>query len=398
MPAESALLEAPPAAPVETSAAPLTPLEKDLAALARDARAATGWPIAQAWRLQGGDGGALALVASDHADTPATRAFETVSRGAAASTDAFLLRVVELGRPAWIDRLRSETGSTRAGAARAAGLGPAACVPVIAGDEVIGVLEVFGPRGCTAEADLVFMLARMARGAGAWTHQRMLARGAQGSAARRSAMPLDRIAHDLNDLLTVVAACSSASLEDLHDREQLREALAAMLGCVTPATALIGELLSSSDGATREPSPPAEEQRPRSPASASASAEQQGRTSGTVLLVEDEPMVRALTASLLRRWGYRVIDADSAELALARVAGSEAAIDLLVTDVVLPGLTGPDLHERMSAIHPGLPVLFFSGYVPERVARRESITPDRFLAKPFTADALRARIEQALER
>jgi CheY-like chemotaxis protein len=119
----------------------------------------------------------------------------------------------------------------------------------------------------------------------------------------------------------------------------------------------------------------------------------------TILLAEDEQGVRTFLEMALRRAGHRVIAAGTGPDAL--IAGQNAAqpIDLLITDVVMPGLSGPDVADQLRRIHPGMRVLFLSGYsshpaLPERVTAE----PASFLQKPFTVETLLARVHERLAR
>ena len=118
----------------------------------------------------------------------------------------------------------------------------------------------------------------------------------------------------------------------------------------------------------------------------------------TVLVVEDEDGVRRLTERILANAGYRVLVSSSSDAALALCA-SEAAIDLLVTDVVMPGMLGPELAERALLLRPGLRVLYMSGYTHQAIARRQVAESDVvFVEKPFTARTLLVNVREALER
>ncbi len=118
----------------------------------------------------------------------------------------------------------------------------------------------------------------------------------------------------------------------------------------------------------------------------------------TLLLVDDEPRVRAVTARLLRERGYSVVEAPSAAIALAIVEREAAAIDLLLTDVAMPGESGFDLADRLTALRPGLPVLFISAYAPQATADHARVVAEgSYLAKPFGRDELATRVRALLD-
>jgi len=118
-----------------------------------------------------------------------------------------------------------------------------------------------------------------------------------------------------------------------------------------------------------------------------------------VLLVEDEEPVRAITLLLLETLGYRVVEAANGEDALRRVTESRETIDLLLTDVVMPGLSGRELAEAVRCRYPGLKVLFQTGYTGDAVARHGILQPEvALLQKPFTLNALAKKVQEALER
>jgi CheY-like chemotaxis protein len=118
---------------------------------------------------------------------------------------------------------------------------------------------------------------------------------------------------------------------------------------------------------------------------------------GRILLVEDDAGVRALMAELLQAKGYKVRAAESPAEALAWAESSSEPLDALVTDVVMPGLGGPELADRLGALRPGLRVLFVSGYAGDALARDGEIGPGRrFLSKPFSETALLQGVAEAL--
>ena len=116
----------------------------------------------------------------------------------------------------------------------------------------------------------------------------------------------------------------------------------------------------------------------------------------TILLVEDEPLVRQTTARLLRAMGYQVLEAASAAEALRLALARPAPVDLLLTDVVMPGASGPDLAARLAAHH-AVPVLFMSGHTDVSLAEADVLERAPFLAKPFSPDELRRKVQEVLQ-
>jgi CheY-like chemotaxis protein len=120
--------------------------------------------------------------------------------------------------------------------------------------------------------------------------------------------------------------------------------------------------------------------------------------SETILVVEDDLPLRELTVSMLQGAGYRVIEAGNAEAALDIVKASEPGIDLLLTDVIMPGKSGAELLELAKAIRPSLRSLFVSGYTGDLVALRGGLVPEAaFLEKPFTRSSLLKKVRSALQ-
>jgi len=117
--------------------------------------------------------------------------------------------------------------------------------------------------------------------------------------------------------------------------------------------------------------------------------------SGTVLLVEDEPMVRAVAERALTRHGYTVITADNGEEALEVMArGDEIA--LLISDVVMPGMDGPTMVAEARKSRPDLPILFMSGYAEEQLRKSIDLDKVAFLPKPFSVQELAEAARRAL--
>jgi two-component system, cell cycle sensor histidine kinase and response regulator CckA len=117
----------------------------------------------------------------------------------------------------------------------------------------------------------------------------------------------------------------------------------------------------------------------------------------TILLVEDDDMVRNLTSSLLGSLGYKVLVSDSPAAAIARLESTDVSPDLLLTDVVMPLMTGPELRERLTERLPGLKTILMSGYTSHSAIRQALAHDDvRFIQKPFTKIELEQAIRELL--
>jgi signal transduction histidine kinase/ActR/RegA family two-component response regulator len=120
--------------------------------------------------------------------------------------------------------------------------------------------------------------------------------------------------------------------------------------------------------------------------------------SETVLVVEDEPLVRSLAVRALRDQGYRVLQAEDGQAALEAARSHDGEIHLLVTDVVMPGMNGKELADRLSAERPGLRVLYVSGYTDHAVVRHGVLEEGiAFLSKPFDMSNLARTVREVLD-
>ncbi len=136
-------------------------------------------------------------------------------------------------------------------------------------------------------------------------------------------------------------------------------------------------------------------------ARAEASRESRPRAAGgpeTILVVEDERAVRSLVREILETNGYSVLEAGNADEALRAVQAYAGKIDLLLSDVVMPGMSGPSLAVKLRAMRPSIAVLFMSGYAEEPVELRGIVEKGAgFLAKPFTLAALTRKVREVLD-
>jgi two-component system cell cycle sensor histidine kinase/response regulator CckA len=119
--------------------------------------------------------------------------------------------------------------------------------------------------------------------------------------------------------------------------------------------------------------------------------------SRTILVVDDEPEIRKLVTAMLTRSGYRVLTADSGENAI-RLFRNNPGVDLLLTDVVAPGMSGPMIADEIAALRSDIKVVFMSGYDNTQVVQRYVIEKGySLLIKPFTMEQLATMVRDVLE-
>jgi CheY-like chemotaxis protein len=117
----------------------------------------------------------------------------------------------------------------------------------------------------------------------------------------------------------------------------------------------------------------------------------------TILLVEDEPAILHLGKTILKKYGYTVLTSQTPAEALALVNARTDAIDLLITDVVMPQMNGKELHSKIRCTHPDLRCLFISGYTADAISHHGVLNENlNFLQKPFTARSLAVKIREVL--
>ena len=116
-----------------------------------------------------------------------------------------------------------------------------------------------------------------------------------------------------------------------------------------------------------------------------------------ILVVDDEPEIRKLVSAMVRQFGYEVMTADSGEHALTLYKHHKGPIAMLITDVVAPGMSGPMLADTLTALDPGLKVLYISGYDNTHVVQKYVVEKGHaLLAKPFTKSQLQAKVREML--
>jgi PAS domain S-box-containing protein len=118
----------------------------------------------------------------------------------------------------------------------------------------------------------------------------------------------------------------------------------------------------------------------------------------TVLVVEDQQPVRKLIVRTLKSYGYRVLEAENGLAAILHATKYRAPVHVLITDVVMPHMTGKELAESFGRLHPETQVIYMSGYGTDVIARRGVLNPGtQFISKPFAPDALVAKVRETLE-
>lgn len=123
-----------------------------------------------------------------------------------------------------------------------------------------------------------------------------------------------------------------------------------------------------------------------------------GKDKKTILVIDDEPEIRKLVGAMVTQFGYAVLTADSGEHALTLYRNHKGHIEMLIADVVAPGMSGPMLADRLTALQPDLKVLYISGYDNTHVVQKYVVEKGHaLLSKPFTLEQLKAKMAELLE-
>jgi two-component system cell cycle sensor histidine kinase/response regulator CckA len=117
----------------------------------------------------------------------------------------------------------------------------------------------------------------------------------------------------------------------------------------------------------------------------------------TILVVDDEPEVRKLVSAMVGQFGYSVMTADSGEHALTLYKNHKGPIELLITDVIAPGMSGPMLADKLAEFQPDLKVLYISGYDNTHVVQKYVVEKGHaLLTKPFTVEEMQTKVRELL--
>jgi CheY-like chemotaxis protein len=131
----------------------------------------------------------------------------------------------------------------------------------------------------------------------------------------------------------------------------------------------------------------------------SNSARDEAKTLETILVVEDDLGVRTVISRTLVRLGYKVLAAEGGKEAIEMIREYEGRIDLLLTDLMMPGMNGIEVGAEVARSRPGIPIFYMSGYTDQELVRRGLLDPSsHFLQKPFSPQELGRRVREVLDR
>jgi DNA-binding NtrC family response regulator len=184
------------------------------------------------------------------------------------------------------------------------------------------------------------------------------------------------IGHDFNNQLAIILTAAAFVLDNMDQSNPLRQEIEQILKAGRQANDLNQQLLRLSQPEDHGSQQSQLDERHQAPAGT--------YQKNCVLVVEDDDSVRKLVCRILSTNGYEVLSAQNSNEALAMCQRTNKTINLLLTDVIMPGLSGKVLADQLTQNHPGLKVLFMSGYSDEAVSWRNNMAPNTsFIQKPF---------------
>jgi PAS domain S-box-containing protein len=201
------------------------------------------------------------------------------------------------------------------------------------------------------------------------------------------------VAHDFNNLLTAIKSYSELLLADMDETNPQRSDVSEINAAADRAAELTRQLLAFSrqqmlrpDAANRNIIQPRDE----TAANISRGA--------TIMLVEDDDAVRNVAARVLKRAGFAVLEASNGHDAVELYKVTDCCADLILTDVVMPEMNGPEMARQILDVNPSAKILFMSGYTADRVVRENLLAPgSAFIEKPFSPEALIRKAREILE-
>ena len=196
-------------------------------------------------------------------------------------------------------------------------------------------------------------------------------------------LKLRRLVHDLNNVITSLLTSGHVLRQDLPSHDPLQDVATDIEAAGQRASQLTMQM----------------RQMLRSPPISRSPIPMPGLLRGTetILLVEDEPTVKRTIARILNAAGYSVLEASDGTEALTIAERHGDRIDLLLTDYLMPGVTGDELAREVQAKQPDIRVLLMSGYLGNSADHRALHATNALLPKPFTANALMSRVREALD-
>jgi CheY-like chemotaxis protein len=311
----------------------------------------------------------------------------------------------------WIPDVVEDTNFPKSADAARAGLHGACAFPIQFRTEIVGVVEFFSRSIREPDPELLAMMVTIGSQIGQFIQRKRIEEALGESEEQlRQSQKLEAIgqlaggvAHDFNNLLTVIGGYSSILLGKLPEVSPHRSSIEEIKKASDRAGALTRQLLAFSRKQILQPKvltfkvyvPRVDEVVGGEEEVISRSVPQ-----GTelVLLVEDEDQVRAILKDILEGQGYHVLTASNGEEALSISLDLQHDIKLMITDVVMPQMSGSDLAMRVQAVRPNLPVLFMSGYTDDAIVRHGLLDEKlNFIQKPFDSAGVARKVREILD-